>query len=213
MATRKGHRKPRAAKRKTTVYIGKKHRRRVSGSIGATHHRTPRRRSVGATKGGTLKNIGVLAIGMVGGAMGTHFLLRPLENKLTAQYPKAGKIMGAAEILIGGFIAMKSSKPIIKGIGLGIMAGGVNTVMHQFNLGTSNPAISGMDNGYQNIRIPISGSMTNLISGVINREPVPNTSYVAGSGSAEDMYRNYVLNGSMEGLTDPSDLPPIGYNF
>ena len=208
----RSHRKPKA--KKTTVYIGRKtsRRRKVSGSIGRTHHSKPgkRRRGVGATKhGGTLQNIGVLALGMVGGAMATHFALRPLENKLTARYPQAGKMMGAAEILIGGFIAFKSNKPLIKGIGLGVMAGGVNTVMHQFNLGTSNPAISGMDDGYQNIRIPISGSMTNLISGVIeNSERVPNTNYVAGS---DDLYRNYIMNG-ISG-EDENYLPPIGWNY
>jgi len=210
----RSHRKPKAAKRKTTVYIGKKttRRRRVSG-IGSTTHRRHRRRSVGAT-GGTLQNIGTLAIGMVGGALATHFALRPLENKLTAHYPQAGKIMGAVEILIGGFVAMKGKRPIIKGIGLGIMAGGVNTVMHQFNLGMASPAISGMDSGYQNIRIPISGSMTNLISGVFKDDNgrTANTSFVAGS--SDDAYRNYILNGTMDGLSDPAgDLPPIGYNY
>jgi len=211
-------------KRSTTRHKGRKvvivaktahRRRRVAGtSVGATHHRK-RRKSGGGMMGSTsstLKNIGMFAVGMAGGALGTAFLLRPLEHKLATQFPMVAKFMGGAEILIGGYMAMRMKTPILKGVGLGVMAGGIKTVMDQLHIGAPSPAaLHGMDD-YTTVRVPINGSYTNLIAGVINdSERIVNTSLVAGV-SGSDAYRNYILNGSV-GKEDEDYLPPMGYNY
>ena len=207
----------RAKGRKVVIVAKTAHRRRrVSGTaVGATHHRARRRKKSGGgmmgSTGGTLKNIGMFAVGMAGGALGVTFLLRPLEHKLATQFPMVAKFMGAGEILLGGYMALRMKKPILKGVGLGIMAGGIKVVMDQFKIGMPSPAIHGMDD-YSTIRVPINGSYTNLIAGVINdSERQVNTSLVAGV-SGSDAYREYILNGSV-GKEDEDYLPPMGYNY
>ena len=210
MATRK----KRKAAHTTVKIVGKRRRsthtrRKVGASVGssAVGKTRRRKRKSGGMVGSTheFKQIGVLAAGMVGGAVATHFALRPLESKLVQRFPMAGKLMGAAEIIIGGLVTMRGKSPLIKGIGLGIMAGGVNTVMHQFQIG--HPAITGAED-YNVYRVPLNGSMTNMLAGVIENRDIPtNSEFVAGT--SEDLYRTYLLAGHEE----EEFLNPKGYEF
>ena len=205
---------PRKRRRRTTVTVGRRRtRRRSVGAVGSTHHRR-RRRRVGSTMAhGSFKQILELGAGMAAGAMATHMLLRPLEEKVGQQFPMAIKMMGAAEVLLGGFIYLKGKNSLIKGAGLGIMGGGVHTVMHQFNIGKHNPAINGPGD-YETVRVPISGNLNNLINGVIDDKYGPTrTSYVAGSGdmgsSSADLWNTNLVAGPEEA----DWLEPIGYNY
>lgn len=180
--------------------IGRTHRRRRR-SVGSSIGRTRRRRRIGATGGGsTVKQVGMMAVGVAGGALLTHMALRPLEQHVVSRFPMAAKFMGAAEVLIGGYIALKAKNGLIKGVGWGVLGGGVHTMMHQFNIGKENPAIHGSDTYTP---VPISGglearmtrmintSRSGLVAGVLNG--TDRTSNVAGSS-----YKQYLMNGTCD---------------
>jgi hypothetical protein len=207
---RSGKRKKTARRR--VVVIGKP--RRKSRRVGSTSvGKTRKRRRVGAT-GGSLKAIGTMAIGIAGGALATHMVLRPLEQHVTDHYPMAGKFMGAAEILIGGYVGIHAKNALVRGAGFGVMAGGVHTVMHQFNIGKHSPALKGMD--YATTNIPISGGMESTMNGMIRRDGGPTrSSLVAGLGgrlngtsfgSVGNLYKTHLLAGIEDETNDY--LPP-----
>jgi hypothetical protein len=138
-------------------------------------------------------------------------VLRPLEKHVSEKVPMAAKLMGAAEILLGGMLAMKSKNSLLRGVGLGVMAGGVHTVMHQFNLGTHSPAIHGPDD-YTTVHVPISGNLENLMNGVIRDDyGATRSNFVAGTdmGATNDLYRTYLL----AGIEDDDYLTPKGFNY
>ena len=153
--------------------------RRVSGTaaVGRTGRR---RRRVGSTgTSGMVKQIVPMAVGMGAGVGIQHFILRPLEAKIATHSPMAAKFFGAGEIFLGGYMALKAKNPIMKGAGLGIMAGGVQTVSKQFNIYHENPAVSGIGD-YTTVRIPV-GELDNMLNGIVmNRNGDTRTSLVAG---------------------------------
>lgn len=167
-------RRPRT--RRVGATVGRTHRRRTRRRVGSTIGRT--RRRVGSTGGGTLKQVGMMAIGVAGGAMLTHMALRPLEKHVTDHYPMAAKFMGAAEILIGGYIAIHAKNAIVKGVGMGVLGGGVHTMMHQFHIGTHSPAIHGPDD-YITTNVPISGHLEHRMQNLLNTS---RSNLVAGGG-------------------------------
>jgi len=192
---------PTAMQRKMAmVRAGKKHghkktKRRVSGvgAIGKTKRRaksrvvvvakTRRRKSggIGATgRGGTVKQVAVMAAGIGAGAAITHMLLRPIEHKLAARYPHVTKYLGAGEVIVGAGVFMKMNNPFIKMMGLGIMAGGVHTIMKQTNIGLHSPAEGTMGALMESTRQEIPYRVGNIID---DRRPYVNTATVAGIGS------------------------------
>lgn len=221
MAKRTRSRK--AAPKNKVVIMGRKtHRKRKmsgTGAVGATHHRKKRRDKksfLGSTSAttGQLKEIAVLAVGMAGGVMATGMILRPLESKITTMHPNATKFLGVGEILVGGWLALKAKGPLLKGVGLGVMAGGVDTAMRQFKLNQMQPMIAGpMD--YSTVSIP-------LISGLPNFDDMPHlnssenevrTEYVAGTTLSEsDLIAGTDDDMSQTFATDQF-LQPIGYDF
>ncbi len=170
MATKSRSKKRSTGRKRAIVVVGKKHRRttkrRVSGTVGRTHHRSKKRGSVGAIHAGNLKAIGTMAVGVGVGAFGTHMVLRPLAKKLVEKYPMAGKFVAAAEILIGGTIALKAKHPFMKSVGIGILAGGVHAGMKQLNIHTNIPGIHGNDD-YQTVKIPMSGDIAAQVAGIL----------------------------------------------
>jgi hypothetical protein len=128
-----------------------------------------------------MKQVVPMAVGMGIGVAVQHFALRPLEAKIAAHAPMAAKFFAAGEILLGGYIALKSKKPIIKGIGLGIMAGGVQAGVKQLNLYHESPSVSGIGD-YTTVRIPVNGRLRDQLSGIVrDRNGDTYTSMVAGS--------------------------------
>ncbi len=151
-----------------TTAVGRTRRRRRVGStsaVGRTSHR--RRRRVGATSaGGLMKQVIPMAVGMAAGVGIQHFVLRPIEAKLAQRVPMAAKFMALGEIVLGGFIALKAKNPIMKGVGLGIMAGGVQTGVKQLNIYHESPSVQGVGD-YTTVRVPINGNIRNLLNGIV----------------------------------------------
>lgn len=181
--------------------------RRVSGTaaVGKTHRR--RRRSVGSTSAtGIIKQVIPMAVGMAGGVALQHFILRPIEAKIARHMPMAAKFFAGAEVLLGGYVALKAKNPLVRGAGLGIMAGGVQGVAKQFNLYHESPAVQGVGD-YTTVRIPVNGSMRDMLSGIINnRDGGTHTSMVADTEhriSDENVSRSNLLAG-IYGLGDYS---------
>lgn len=210
--------------------------RRVSGigaSVGATRHvkrassgkrvvivngTKPRRkykpRSImGAfAAGNKLKEVAVMAAGIGAGAAFTHMIARPLEHKLVAKYPHFTKWMGAAEIAAGGLVFINIKNPFIKMMGLGMMAGGVHTVMKQTNLGLHNPAESTMGYLGETVRQEIPYSVGNIID---DKRPYVNTSTVYGIGNIVNRNSNRPVHTSVVGdwsddINDNDILMPKG---
>lgn len=157
---RRSPKRARAVRGTAAVGATKRRRRRVSGTaaVGAVKHR---RRRIGATSGAAMgKQIIPLAIGMAAGVGVQHFLLRPIEQKISEHMPMAAKFMAAGEILLGGAMFLKAKNSIVKGVGLGIMAGGVNTAVKQLNIYHESPAVNGSGD-YMHTRIPINGIVMN----------------------------------------------------
>lgn len=155
-ATRRRAPKRARAVRGTTVGTTKRRRRRVSGTGAVGTTRARRRRVSGTGSMSMGKQIFPLAIGMAAGVGVQHFILRPIEQKISEHVPMAAKFMAVGEILIGGAMFLKAKNPIVKGVGLGIMAGGVNTGVKQLNIYHESPAVNGSGD-YMHTRIPING--------------------------------------------------------
>ena len=209
---------PRKRRRRTTVTVGRRRtRRRSMGAVGATHHRRRRSRKMGSTAG-SFKALLEMAGGIAAGAIVTHMALRPLEKKIAEHTPMMVKFMGGAEILLGFFVAQKAKNPIMRGAGWGIMSAGVHTVMHQFNIGEHSPAISGPGD-YSEVRVPISGTLNNLINGSIIRDRFgpTRTDYVAGTNnlgaSSLDLWDRRGNTSLVAGAEEENLLDPIGYNY
>ena len=208
-------------KKMAMVRAGKKHshtKKRASRTVGAIG-KTTRRKSTGAKRvvviqgarkrrkhtgimgttgrGGTIKQVAVMAAGIGVGAAFTHMALRPLEHRLAAKYPAATKFMGAGEVAVGGLMFMKMKSNFLKMVGLGVMAGGVHTIMKQTNIGLHSPAeghsISGPG---EMVRVQMPYTVGNIID---DRRPFVNTATVTGIGNV--VRRNY--NG-------PVSTPTVG---
>lgn len=170
---------------RVVVVAKTKRKKRVSGTaVGKTKARK-KRRSVGATKmlsTNNLQQIGSYAIGIAIGAMGQHFVLRPIEQMIIKQMPQAEKFLPALEIMAGGLIAIKGKNSMVKAAGLGVLAGGVYGLMRKANI----PGISGPGDDYSTIRIPIAGDLENMVSGLLsdNRRQV-RTNVIAGMDTTE----------------------------
>jgi len=152
-----------------------------------------------------------MAVGMGIGVIGTHYILRPLENKIASHAPMAAKFMNLGEILLGGYMAMKAKSPIMKGVGLGVMAGGVFGGLKQVNIYHESPAGMG---DYAETMIPLDGQLQRQINGVIRDSEKPTySSLVAGSnngiGQTQDLYRSYLLAGTNDDEYGEY-LPPKG---
>ena len=192
--------------RKQVIVVGKRRsRRKVSGTgIGKTSHHKKRRKSrgiMGATGGSKLKQIAEMAVGVAVGAAGTHMILRPLEHKVSQRYPAVTKFLGVAEVAIGGYIALKSSKPFIKSFGIGVLAGGVHTVMKQLPIGLHNPAEGNRMGDYATLNVPISGDMRETMAGLIENNPNRYVQTPVVSGLIRNQRgatRTNVVNGGVE---------------
>jgi hypothetical protein len=129
-----------------------------------------------------MKKIVPMAIGMAAGVGAQHFLLRPLEKKIAEKMPMAAKFMAVGEILLGGFVAIKAKNPIMQGVGLGIMAGGVNSGVKQLNLYHESPAVQGVGD-YTTVRIPVNGQLRSMLNGIVrDQHGETRTHLVAGAG-------------------------------
>ena len=185
--------KPRRRRRVSgTAAVGRTHRRRRVSGTAAVGRTRRRRRSVGATGGSLMKQIVPLAVGMAGGAAAQHFILRPLEKKIAQHAPMAAKFMAVGEIVLGGFVAMKAKNPMMKGVGLGIMAGGVHSGMKQLNLYHESPSVQGVGD-YTTVRIPVNGQIRGMLNGIVRDQHGDTyTSLVAGTDEmgSRDTLRN-----------------------
>lgn len=185
----------------TTAAVGKT-RRRVSGTTAAVGRSTHRRRTVGrgflGNTGSQVMQVAKMGAGMAAGMALTHFVLRPIEAKIAAKYPMAGKGMAAAEVLLGGFMALKSKNAIVKSVGVGIMAGGAHGLLKQFNIHHESPAVSGIGE-FTNVTIPVSGSVAGMLAGMgVQRRMIPNSNshLVAGNNNYDmhnDLYKSYLF--------------------
>jgi hypothetical protein len=194
------------------VVVAKTHRKRrsrVSGTgVGKTKARR-RRSSVGKTaiNSSNLKQIGMAAIGIAGGVLFDHAVIKPAEKWILQKYPQAGKMLPYAEIAVGGFIAIKAKNPLLKAGGLGILAGGVMGAMRQAKF----MGISGGSDDYSVVKIPIAGELQSMVSGLLedNRRMV-RTSVISGmentnvmAGSSMPMPNTNVIAGEeMAGIWD-----------
>lgn len=168
------------ARRRTTAHRAPA-RRRVSGTAAVGSTRGRRRRVSGTGAGSMMKQVVPMAVGMGIGVAVQHFALRPLEAKIAAHAPMAAKFFAAGEILLGGYIALKAKKPIMKGVGLGIMAGGVQAGVKQLNLYHESPSVQGVGD-YTTVRIPVNGQVRDMLSGIVkNRNGETFTNMVAGT--------------------------------
>jgi hypothetical protein len=180
------HHAPRRRRVSGTAAVGKTRRkRRVSGTAAVGKTRRKRRSVSGTGAKGLMKQVVPMAVGMAAGVGAQHFLLRPLEAKIAARFPMAAKFMSVGEIILGGFIALKAKNPIIKGAGLGIMAGGVQSGVKQLNIYHENPAVQGVGD-YTTIQVPINGQLREMMSGMMENN-VTKTSLIAG----DDMGRHH----------------------
>lgn len=164
-------RRRRSAVGSTTNIIGRRRRtthRRSTRRVSAVGRR--RRHKPGMLGATGLQSramqIAKMAVGVGIGAMGVHMILRPLEAKLSAEFPMATKFMGAAEIVIGGGIALWSKSNFVKSIGIGVLAGGVHVVMKQLPIGMHSPAEKAVGD-YQEFRIPMDDDMRRQVSGLL----------------------------------------------
>lgn len=162
--------------------VGKRRRKSV-GSTGAVGKTRKGRRRISGTGKDLMKQVVPMAVGMAAGVGAQHFLLRPLESKIAARFPMAAKFMAAGEIILGGYVALKAKNTIVKGVGLGIMAGGVQTGVKQLNIYHESPAVQGVGD-YTTIHIPVNGHLHKMLNGIIDdRHGDTYTSLVAGSRS------------------------------
>lgn len=200
---KRSYRKSRSRPRVSSTSVGKTRKRthtkrRVSGTA-AVGRTTPRkrRRSVGNTGGSLMKQVVPLAVGMAAGAAAQHFVLRPLEHKIAEKFPQGAKFFALGEVILGGYVALKAKNPIIKGAGLGIMAGGVHSGVKQLNLYRESPSVHGSGD-YTTVHVPIDGQVRNMLNGIVkNQHGDTYTSMVAGSGGwdNERMRRTNMLAG------------------
>ena len=161
--------------RRAVIVVSKTRRRRhhvsgtaVGSSIGKTRKKLRKSGFLGSTgASSSLMQVAEMAVGVGVGAAATHMLLRPVEHKLAAKYPMATKFMGAAEIILGGFIALKGKKKFVQSVGIGILAGGVHTVMKQTNIGLNSPAEGSKMGEYTHLNVPINGPLQDQINGLI----------------------------------------------
>lgn len=163
----------RTKSRSRVIVVGKRRRSHTKmsgiGSTGIGKTRKTRRKKhgfLGSTGGSKLMQVAEMAVGVGIGAAATHMVLRPMEHKISQKFPWAGKLMGAGEIVLGGLVALKSTKPFIKSIGIGILAGGVHTVMQQTKLGIHSPAVNGLED-MTTLHVPINGDMREMMAGLI----------------------------------------------
>lgn len=218
MAFKRRRKATRAKRRKRpsqhVVVVGKRRRsRRVSGVGRTTHHRRRRRKPglLGSTGGGvTFTKILKLGGGIAIGASIVHFGLRPLEHKLVERFPMAAKFMAGAEVLLGGYMALKMKNEMGRAVGIGILAGGVHGVMKQFNLNKELPGIHGSDD-YSVVRIPMNGNgdVRTMVAGLLNN----NTRSIRTNTVAGDivMRRTAQVAGDFDDVDSP--YMPKGFNY
>lgn len=185
----------RRRRRSTTSHAAPRRRRRVSGTaVGSSHHRRRRRSVSGTSATGLMKQVIPMAVGMAAGVGVQHFLLRPIESQIARRMPMAAKFFAVGEVILGGFVALKAKNPIMKGVGLGIMAGGVQAGVKQLNIYHESPSVQGVGD-YTTVRIPVNGQVREMLSGIVrDRNGDTYTSLVAGSemgGYDDESVGNY----------------------
>lgn len=200
MAIAKTRKKRAKSGAKKIVVIGKTRKKRRSTGVARTHHK-PRKKAVskprkkrgvmGSTggRGTSLKKIAWMAVGVGTGAVIDHVIIRPIAARLVAKWPAIGKWVGVGEIFLGGLVALKGKREFTKAVGVGIMAGGVHTVLKQVNIYKHIPALGALDE-YTTIQVPISGPRAQILSGLLqDRHKQVKTYTVAGSIGALDETR------------------------
>ena len=120
-----------------------------------------------------------MALGVAAGVVATNLVIRPLEAKLLEKWPMLAKYIGIGEILIGGYVALKSKHEIVKGAGIGVLATGVHNTIKHFEIFKQIPGIHGPDD-YQTIRIPLNNDMRSQVAGLIDNKRDIYTNQVAG---------------------------------
>jgi len=159
-------------------------KRRVSGTaaVGKTRRKRGVSRGYLGNTGSQIVQIAKMGAEIAGGIALTHFILRPIENKLAQKYPAVGKFMAGAEVLLGGLMALKARNPIVKSVGVGIMAGGVYGVMKQFHIHHESPAVSGVGE-YTHTEIPVSNTVSGML-GNMHRKRINSPGYYQEGNSA-----------------------------
>jgi hypothetical protein len=190
----KAKKKKKSGIRKVTVSRTRHKKRPTHRRVAVTHHRPVKRRKkrgfLGATGSSAttsnLKQIAIMAVGVATGAGITHVILRPIEKHLTDKWPMLGKFIAAGEVFLGGVIALKGKNGFVKSLGVGILAGGVHGLMKQVNIYKHIPGVSGPNDQFTDLRIPISGSFNDMVAGIledsrrdVRTETVAGTKYTA----------------------------------
>jgi len=167
-----------------TTSVGRTRKRRVSGTaaVGKTRRKRGVSRGYLGNTGSQIVQVVKMGAGMAGGIALTHFVLRPIENKLAQNYPGVGKFMAGAEVLLGGLMALKARNPIVKSVGVGIMAGGVYGVMKQFHIHHESPSVSGVGE-YTHTEIPVSNTVSGML-GNMHRKRINSPGYYQEGNSA-----------------------------
>ena len=177
-------------KRKKKAHHHKKPsvRRKVSG-LTTTKKRTVKRRSVSGVISKQMgKEILFMAGGMIVAGIVKSKLLNPIEAKLGNTN---AKLIAGGEAVVGGVFALKSKSPFMKGVGLGIMAGGVMSLSAQI----WPHGISGDEIGADRFEI---GEIHEQYVGEIQQQYVgePMISESVGAESGGDYVHPYVPLGS-----------------
>lgn len=221
--------KKRAGSKHVVVVSKTRHRRkRVSGTaaVGRVHHKRRRkaavgkktrrrRRSVGATLNrSSLMEILKMAVGATAGVAANNLILYPAEKMLTDKLPMAGKAMGFAQAVLGGMITLKAKGNLGKAFGLTILAGGAQTIVRQFNLGAHIPGISGPNDEFTSLKIPISGNseLRSLVAGILENNETPNLPMVASHhGRHRPQYHHGMYSGESGGGRSHQDARMRSY--
>jgi hypothetical protein len=177
----------------STAAVGKTRKRKKKGWFGAT----------GVTQS-RLTQIGEIAVGMGLGAVATHMVLRPLEHKVVEHFtePLVAKAMPWAEIVLGGTMFIMAPWKLVRNIGLGVMGAGVHGAMKELPIHMHSPAesVSGINGPYTSVRIPVNGTVKEMISGLIQQQG----SYVKTPTVGDSVIKNG---------TGPVHTPTVGARY
>jgi len=132
----------------------------------------------------TLKEIAKMAIGATAGVAANNLIIYPAEKMISDRMPMAGKAMGFLQAVLGGVITLKAKGNMGKAFGLTILAGGAQAIVRQFKLGDHIPGISGPNDEYTTLKIPVAGNnqLTSMVAGILDSNQTPNLPYVANTG-------------------------------
>ena len=178
---------------KRVIVVGKRRKRRVSGTaaVGRTHHRRRaravgkpksrrRRRAVGALsmgKGSIFHKAFQIVGGVAVGAYGTHYALTPVKNWIANNFPALAPGMKILETALGFYLIVSGKSLFIKAAGAGMVASEKIVAATEHLI----PGISGYNNEYQVIKMPMNREVEGMLSGLLmNNEGPTYTHQVSG---------------------------------